>query len=450
MDLTGAGRLVGIHAADWCDRSRHAFLGIDGPYWTDLDQDNAFSFVAPALDGDDQIIPNEFVTLTTDADDDGFVDTVTIGDRTYGDANMNGIVDVGESAELNENATGIALSDVDFGLAMMTPSLGSLPQLDKHLPKLYSLDATAAEIGIVGASELTLTGQQLDIDLNFGDRWFKKLNLPIDLGIPAVDFVSSFPAEDANDSGTLDDGEDTDGDGKLDPVGLEIATGGEPVYLDNANAVIRGIAGHAELGVADFVHLGGSLAFELSQPRAVTVDLGIAQSLLDEISAAITPEVQTLADQVGLDLSNGTVTTSMKMLTVGGRDLVGFMGMNGPYRSDTNLDGQIDATDDANSEAVGLALTNLDAGVAVMQPQLALLDAIAALHPSLKAAVEAAKPRFVAIDGSADELQLIGVEQVSLCRPHGAGRQSFHRPQNSRRLHTVCRFCDQLSVGRHQ
>lgn len=65
----------------------------------------------------------------------------------------------------------------------------------------------------------------------------------------------------------------------------------------------------------------------------------------------------------------------------------------GPYREDTNADGQITADDTLNPNAVGLAVTNLDLGVALMQPRLALVDAIAALHPSLKAAVEAAKPR---------------------------------------------------------
>ena len=175
-----------------------AFLGIDGPYWSDIDMDQALSWVAPKLDVDGNVIPEEFVTLVSDDDDDGFIDVVTIDGREYGDVNEDGIVDSTETAELNDEATGLSMANLDLGFAMFTPSIAGIPELDDYLPKLYSLKASADEVGLIGLPEVEFLAQGVDVDLNFGDRWLAKLNLPMNLGIPNVDFASSFPAEDAN------------------------------------------------------------------------------------------------------------------------------------------------------------------------------------------------------------------------------------------------------------
>ena len=88
-----------------------AFVGMGGPYWNDLDQDNAISWVAPAVDGNGQIIQDQYVTLTDGSDADNFVDITTVDGVQYGDVNKNGIVDAAETFELNNDATGLALTN---------------------------------------------------------------------------------------------------------------------------------------------------------------------------------------------------------------------------------------------------------------------------------------------------------------------------------------------------
>ena len=55
---------------------------------------------------------------------------------------------------------------------------------------------------------------------------------------------------------------DADGDGKFDPIGYEVNTGGTPVYLDMNSPLIRA-QGFLELNLFDTIFLTGSVAFEL-------------------------------------------------------------------------------------------------------------------------------------------------------------------------------------------
>ena len=85
----------------------NAFVGINGPYWTDLDGDRNFSWALP--DG----------TTLTNADGTPMAAVIVDG-VTYGDSNSNLKPDVGETAELNANATGLVINDFDFGMALST------------------------------------------------------------------------------------------------------------------------------------------------------------------------------------------------------------------------------------------------------------------------------------------------------------------------------------------
>ena len=99
----------------------HAFIGLNGPYWTDLDGDHQISWTA--ANGN---------TLTA----------------AEADTNHNGKVDVGESAELNGDATGLVIDDFDFGMAIMRPTNPA------DFAKYFALKATANEITLVGVEDV--------------------------------------------------------------------------------------------------------------------------------------------------------------------------------------------------------------------------------------------------------------------------------------------------------
>ena len=134
---------------------------------------------------------------------------------------------------------------------------------------------------------------------------------------------------------------DADGDGKLDPLGLEIETGGDPVYLSSDGPIIRA-QGFMELDVFGVVTLIGSIAFELGPTEDVTI---------------VAPNGSTRTD---------TVTT----MTIGAANVFGFVGWDGPYFIDANNNNEIDVDEnniplpgEVNSSAKGIAINGLNVGM---------------------------------------------------------------------------------------
>jgi Ca2+-binding EF-hand superfamily protein len=256
---------------------------------------------------------------------------VTVEGVEYGDLDQDGQVDANETAELSADAMGLWINDVDFGFALLTPTLAALPGFSSILPKFYAVKAHADSAGLVGLGEW-VEAQVADIavNVNYGTAW------PGGFGPPTVDWDTSFPAEadadgdghidvnelvawrDADGSGTLDTSElggvtdanedgilsaeeilamldtnadgrlqldemdgatvtqdldgdgcldlvadvDLDGDGKLDPVGYEVKTGGDPVYIDfDWPQRIEVVAERVFLQVSEYVYLEGCFSF---------------------------------------------------------------------------------------------------------------------------------------------------------------------------------------------
>jgi len=226
-----------------------------------------------------------------------------------------------QGGEINEDAIGLVITDLDFGMAIMRPtSLGDFA-------KYFALKASASGISLVGVEGATVTADNLLVEINqsspsvYGNPLF-----------PVVDFETSYPSEqqalfdalvellDANSNQTLDTGElngvleggytgdsistaeelvlllhaggappdiltvdevleqldatfvaaheldiraaDADQDGKFDPAGYEVNTGGTPVYLAMKDPLIRA-EGFLQINLFDTIILTGSVAFGL-------------------------------------------------------------------------------------------------------------------------------------------------------------------------------------------
>lgn len=201
---------------------------------------------------------------------------VGIGGPYWNDANGNGNIDQGET---NENAIGLAFSDVDFGLVLLKPTNVLNPS------DFFALKATAEQVALVGVPEIELSAEQFSIEVNGGGDVLASLLFP-----PAVDFTSL-------------------------PGGyLEVATGGASVRIDSDDAIISA-AGIATLRISEFIYLSGHVAFEQGR----------------------TTEVQ-FTEEDGILASN-----ELEFLTVGGQNLFAFIGFNGPYQVDSDHDGEVDA-----------------------------------------------------------------------------------------------------------
>ncbi|MBN2475138.1 MAG: hypothetical protein JXB62_11055, partial [Pirellulales bacterium] len=264
-----------------------AFAGTNGPYWADLDHDGAIGWAFNTGNGDDasrtinsvtgtsgytvgQVLdPNTVVTLAAGVTltvgqvalvdetgqpilDAGGNQTMSDG-MTFGDVHNIGKVDADETAELSQNATGLAITDVDFGYVAML----ALPVLPLSSQFFHALKLTSSQVGLVGIEQVELEAQNVLVEVNTGPTW-TALGVRGD-GPAVVDFAASFPS---------------DGVG---PAGYEVRTGttSEPIYIDHdGNERLGASVDDALLSIGDnegkFVYLHGNLSFEKGPTANVT------------------------------------------------------------------------------------------------------------------------------------------------------------------------------------
>jgi len=253
------------------------------------------------------------------------------------DLNGDGRID----DSLNPDAIGLAVSNVEFGLILASP--------------------TAAETAFAGLNWTALKASIGRIDAQVGlppDLLLRPYSLGVDINI-----ASGSPAESTGTS-VLDLARRTV-NGVVIDRSITIATGtGRAVTLahDGQRGELLRATGGVELQIGGFFHAAGTVAIERSS------------------------SVFTLAD--------GTTTGRVPVLSIGATGVQAFVGVNGPYRSDTNGDGLVTLTDAPNLASVGLATTQ--AGFA-----LALATDTAG-GPS-------GGRRWLALEASAGEASLVGV-----------------------------------------
>ena len=153
---------------------------------------------------------------------------------TIGGTNANVFIGTGGPYPANPSAEGFALTDVDFGLAIMTSLEG-----DGYV--YYALEATVGSAAMVNLTEISLAADLITIAVNGST----------DASGAVIDFANSgFDGADEN----------TEPDGYL-----EVITGGEqPVEIDLSEAVIRVEVTAGAITVDGSHTMSGNYVFELS------------------------------------------------------------------------------------------------------------------------------------------------------------------------------------------
>jgi hypothetical protein len=215
----------------------------------------------------------------------------------------------------NPSAVGFAMTGGEFAMAMLAPTAGQPAKYDGM--SWFGIEASAASVGFVGVPGIDLQASNLEVAANqvFG------VADGIDSATQVVDF-------------------------KATPITVATGTNANRV-LDvqgDRGALLRA-SGDFKLGVGGFFDVGGSLGFEKSV-RAITLD-------------------------------DGSVV-SHDVLTLGGRDLQAFAGLNGGVLVDSNHDGRIDSLDQpADPTALGFSLAGVDFGLAVASEREAARQTLA-------------------------------------------------------------------------
>ena len=172
-----------------------AFIGA-GPYWTDLNGDHEVSWafntgngnvasrtvsagsvtIGSQTYGPNSILPaNQVATVTAGV--------ATVGGVNYGDINSDSDVDPNETRELNGNAIGLFVENLNMGLGIFEPVVG------KQLPTFTAMKLTADSAGFVdgGSDIFEMVAEGITVELNLGGAvvpgpW-----------TGTIDFLTSFP-----------------------------------------------------------------------------------------------------------------------------------------------------------------------------------------------------------------------------------------------------------------
>ena len=194
------------------------------------------------------------------------------------DLNGDGEEDAGE---LNDQAIGLAINDADFALALLTPTNAA------DTTRYIALKATSDFVGFVGADGLfELEASTVVVELNIATQSGATQPLPV------IDFAASFPAETT----------DVDGDGKIDPAGLEINTGSGSQVIDFAVRRIHASADNVLFSVSEFVYLTGDLTIDIGARETVTIKTGLPTDLgaaANAAAIAVNNALASLATELG-------------------------------------------------------------------------------------------------------------------------------------------------------
>ena len=291
----------------------------------------------------------------------------------------------GELTEANllaAKAVGLFVDEANLGMVIGSAmpvsqlSLGT-GTLNAAALKFFSLMADADLVALVGVPGVELSGRGIRVEVNSGSKF---PIAPLAVIGPAVDWKMSYP--------------DTDGNGTEDAVGYEVATGTttDPVVLSMTGFIIGGGVENVHIELGEFVYIDGAIYFEMGTVKTVQ----LADSFL--------PIGDTLS-QLGLASTLGTVMGAAEkdvvFLSIGGKDLQAFFGINGPYWVDADNDGVIDRDPgtqqivdaETNDDAIGLVIDNLTFGLTLATPTNTL-------DPT----------RYIALKGSANMIGLVGLE----------------------------------------
>ncbi|MCJ8346496.1 hypothetical protein MJH12_13210, partial [bacterium] len=241
---------------------------------------------------------------------------------TFGAGNLTAFAGINGG---QDNAVGLDLTDVNFGLSISKEQIGSRVWT--------SAKAEIGSIAFVGLDALTL----------------QATNTVVEINLKASD-------------GTVLTYEGSE---------LEIATGSDSsVTIANmgTSQLLRVSIGQALMKLGDFIHVSGGLFFEKSSGTIVNVKTGLPVDLNgDSKLSGIKADLNQLKTDGLLSADNSTITgLSVSTLTLGAGNVDIFVGLD-PYFIDSNNDGVIDDLDTPDQSAFGLGVEDIDLGLVIMK-----------------------------------------------------------------------------------
>ena len=216
--------------------------------------------------------------------------------------------------ELTEDAIGLFVQNLNMALGIFEPVVG------KQLPTFTAMKLTADSAGFVdGDSDIfEMVAEGITVELNLGgagragpvdwnDRLRRRASRRTRCPAPTSRRVTAWIREPTS----------------------------APIYLDFQGERILASVEWAEITISEFVHIAGSFAFEKGAIETVQVTGGLLTGLTG-------PAVSAILDPLGITLpaafaipATGATTAQLSFMTIGASNVHAFIGMNGPYWTDT-------------------------------------------------------------------------------------------------------------------
>ncbi|RME35010.1 MAG: hypothetical protein D6786_03210, partial [Gammaproteobacteria bacterium] len=205
------------------------------------------------------------------------VDTMTIGGSGlfgfagvgpyYSDTNGDGRITSADNVDTS--AIGVAVTNSDFGIEVMTPSLLAGTPVEQYTPKFVSAKVSVGSASLVGmGSYLTATMQKVEININ--TAFIPGLPPPVQaasllLNMPFVDFSP----------------------GATGALAVPTGTTTPDVMLDFSSEILQIKVGYAAIDVAGILQLNAGMSFTKKGAETVTLTDGSTRTVLS-LSLAIT------------------------------------------------------------------------------------------------------------------------------------------------------------------
>ena len=168
---------------------------------------------------------------------------------------------------------------------------------------------------------------------------------------PHINFEESFPADGSH------------------PGGFALESNAQTIYLnDSRNHIGFGVK-NGLFKLLNFIEMRGDFLLDLSTGDKVTVNTSLPVDLSSNSGlSSIRGDLEDLKSKGYLSENNQTlVDLPVSTVSISASDVDIFIGF-GPYFNDSNQDGVIDSSDTPNSDAIGLKLLDISAGLVIMNP----------------------------------------------------------------------------------
>jgi hypothetical protein len=281
---------------------------------------------------------------------------------------------------VQEGLFGFGITNLDMGLVAYEPTLNAF--LTEYgvpftIPNFTAGRASAEAFDIYTGSMdfISVAGRNLEIKYNTGKKW----NIPgiLEFGPAVIDWAASFPA-------VTDDPATTDVD-ETRALGYEVISGGSPVILNYDGNERKGVTlEYALVSLFDFMHLEGSMGFEMGPQMLVDISTGVQPNLKPLFQSTVGDAFNALPEEVrgstAITNNGGTITDlDVSGWMIGGDGLSAYIG--------TDLStADIEIPDSDNTSArplatllsnpsvqqglFGFGISNVDVGLVAYEPTL--------------------------------------------------------------------------------